>query len=83
MATGMMNHKQLRYDGLVDPTEFLNAFGLQALMYNWNEDKQVLAIGFMLTGKAKRVVETMTGDKTKIDQIKNAILAGCVETKEV
>ena len=79
----MMNHKQLRYDGLVDPTEFLNAFGLQALMYNWNEVKQVQAIGFMLAGKAKRVVETMTRDKTKIDQIKNAILAGCVETKEV
>jgi hypothetical protein len=27
--------KQLRYDGLVDPEEFLKAFGLQALMCKW------------------------------------------------
>jgi hypothetical protein len=83
MANGGSSHKQLRYDGLLDPTEFLNAFGLQSLMYKWTEDQQVEAIGFMLTGKAKRVVDTMTGDKTKIKQIKDALKAGCVETKEV
>jgi hypothetical protein len=52
-------------------------------MYKWTEDQQVEAIGFMLTGKAKIVVDTMTGDKTKIKQIKDALKAGCVETKEV
>jgi hypothetical protein len=50
MANGGCSHKQLRYDGLMDPTEFLNAFGLQSLMYKWTEDQQVEAIGFMLTG---------------------------------
>ncbi len=37
----------------------------------------------MLTGKAKRVTDTMTGDKTKIKPNKDALKAGCVETKEV
>jgi len=80
MTNGGSSHKQLQYDGLLDPTKFLNAFGLQSLMYKWTEDQQVEAIGFMLTGKAKRVVDTMTGDKTKIKQIKDALKAGCVET---
>ena len=82
MANGGSSHKQWRYDELLDPTEFLNAFGLQALMYKWT-DQQVEAIGFILTGKAKRVPDTMLGDKTKIKPFKDALKAGCVETKEI
>ena len=37
----------------------------------------------MLTGKAERVFESMTGDKTKIGEIKRALQEGCTETKEV
>ncbi len=61
MANGGICHQQLRYDGLLDPAEFLNAFGLQSLMYKWTEDQQVEAIGFMLTGKAQRVVLRFLG----------------------
>ena len=76
-------NKQLRYDGLVEPKEFLKAFSLQALMYKWNEATQAEAIVLMLSGKAERIFETMTGDKTKIADIKKALIDGCSETKEI
>ncbi len=77
------NSKQLRYDGLVEPKEFLKAFSLQALMYKWDEIVKASAIVLMLTGKAERVFDCMTGDKSKIVEIKKALQEGCTETKEV
>jgi hypothetical protein len=83
MDASSQNGKQLRYDGLVGPKEFLKALSLQALMYKWTDDVQATAIALILTGKAERVYEAMTGDKTMIDVIKKALEDGCTETKEV
>ena len=83
MEFGANMGKQLRYDGMVEPKEFLKAFSLQALMYKWDATTQATAITLMLTGKAERVFESMSGDKTDIDEIKKALQEGCTETKEV
>jgi hypothetical protein len=68
-SQGNMGIKQLRYDGVNEPKEFLKAFSLQALMYKWDEAVQANAIALMLTGKAERIYDAL--DATKQASIKD------------
>ena len=83
MDSNYSNMKQLRYDGSAEPKEFLKAFSLQAITYKWTEAIEAKAIVLMLCGKAERVFESMTGDKSKIKEIKDVLIAGYSETKGV
>jgi hypothetical protein len=50
------------FDGETDVETFLNAFGYEAVMFNWNETAQAMAIKYCLSGKALRYYNELDED---------------------
>lgn len=72
------------FSGSGDIKDFIKAFQLQSLCFNWDEAKQCTAIPFLLTGKAENIYETISTDnKKKIEEVLKALSAGCVVSQEV
>lgn len=71
------------YDGTSDPAEFFRQFELQAMIFNWDDNKKIQVIQFFLVKKAKRIFDAISeDDKKAFSKIKEQITKGCNQSQE-
>ncbi len=58
------------YNGIDDPTKFIQDFEIHAINKDWDETKQLTVFPKFLEGRAKRVFDACT-DKTTIAKAMN------------
>ena len=71
------------YSGLTDPVEFSRQFSIYAMLYDWNDGKQVTCLKLMVKGKAEIAYNAATAaNKTTIAEYIKAITDACQLNKE-
>jgi len=71
------------YSGLTDPVEFFRQFSIYAMLYDWNDGKQVTCLKLMVKGKAEAAYNAATtAGKTLIADYIKFITDACQLNKE-
>ena len=70
------------YDGNTSSSDFERSFRIQALINDWDGNKQKASIAFFLKGKASRVYAAIV-DKSSIDRIFTGLALGCAMPADV
>ncbi len=69
------------YNGIDDPTKFIQDFEIHAINQDWDETKQLTVFPKFLEGRAKRVFDACT-DKSTIAKAIDAVKKGCKPPNE-
>jgi hypothetical protein len=71
------------YNGLTEPSEFFRQFNIYAMLYEWNDGKQVACLKLFVKGKAEEAYNAaQAANKTTIAEYIKYISEACQLTKE-